>query len=172
MAEYKFRKLFQLSGAGEFTDPESYESMWAYSIRYPGTDHSTPGRYRIRITRMSAKDFIILMGGDPTDADPQGYSIQGLLEKWTNNGWIHCLDWMGNPTSSNEEIESDLNEMFQAFTTGLPTDKNWEIPPRPPPRPKRKDAKDKKVPTFEVIEGDKTEKPTKKDGDDPSFDWI
>ena len=37
---------------------------------------------------------------------------------------------------------------------------------------KRKDTKDKKVPTFEVIEGDKTEKAPKKDVDDPSFDWI
>lgn len=170
MAEYKYRKLFQLGGSGEYTDPESYESVWAYSVKYPQTDHSTPGRYRIRITRMSAKDFILMMGGDPKDADPQGWSIQGNLEKWLSGGWVQCLDWLGDPNSSNAEIEEDLNEMFKAFTTGMPTEKNWDIPAPKPPSPKKKETKDKPKP-FTVIEGDKPAKSEKKETD-PSFDWI
>tara|TARA_Y100001973_G_C5174268_1_gene320919 strand:- start:461 stop:976 length:516 start_codon:yes stop_codon:yes gene_type:complete len=171
MADYRSRKLYQIGASGETDDPESYESMWAYSVKYPHAEYSTPGRYRIRITRMTAAEFIMMMGGDPSDADPDGYSLQGQLEKWTDKGWLQCLDWLGSPTSTNKEIEADLNEMFQSFTTGMPTEKNWDapVPPRPPTKPTKKGE-----PKLKIIEGDKkeTEENPPKKSDDSSFDWI
>mgnify|MGYP001400932797 CR=1 FL=1 len=174
MAEFKVRKLFQLGASDTTGVPESYESVWAYSVRYPHTEYSTPGRYRIRITKMTAQEFITMMGGDPATIGPtEGYSIQGYIEKWTDKGWLHCLDWIGNPDASYGEIEQDLNDMFQAFTTGVPTEKKWEapVPPRPPPI----DRTGLKKPKFTVVEGDKPDPPQPASGskdESPDFDWI
>ena len=67
-AEYEVRKLYDVS---TIVGPESmtYESMWAYYIRYPGSDHSTPGRFRIRITRMTSSEFLAMMGIDEENYD-------------------------------------------------------------------------------------------------------
>ena len=74
-----------------------------------------------------------------------------------------CLDWMGNPDSTEAQIEDDLNEMFESFTTGVPRDSVEEeytpIPRRPP-----KKTRAKKVPSQKP-------KPFKK-GDESDFDWV
>jgi hypothetical protein len=85
---------------------------------------------------------------------------------------LHCLDWIGNPDSTFKEIEQDLNDMFQAFTTGVPTEKDWDatIPPRPPP----KEKETSKPPKFTVHDGERKDSQPKTGsvGDDPGFDWI
>ena len=121
MAEYCVKKLYHACSLAGPENSESYESIWAYFIKYQLSSSSIAGRFRIRITKMSAVDFIAMMGGNPENVPPDGFSIQGFVEKWTNNGWIHCLDWLGNPETPNLEIESDLLEMFKSFTTGIPT---------------------------------------------------
>ena len=110
MAQYKVRKLFKLSTPSGTDIPESYDSVWAYSVQYPGADHRTPGRFRIRITRMTAEEWMLMMGQDPGESRPDGFSVQADCEKWSSTGWIHCLDWIGHPESMADEIESDLLE--------------------------------------------------------------
>ena len=154
MGKYKVRKLYQTkSDAGP--DHTAYESMWAYTVEHASSTQPIPGRFRIRVTKLPAAEYVAMMGGDPSDFEG-GESVQGFLEKWSDKGWLHCLDWLGNINSSVENIENDLLKMFESFTTGTPTNKSWNsnLPPTPykPPKPKKN-----KKPKLEIIEGDKPE---------------
>ena len=111
---------------------------------------------------MPAGDFVAMMGGDPSDVEG-GESVQGFLEKWSDRGWLHCLDWLGDINSSMETIEEDMLKMFESFTTGQPTEKNWNSKITPStPKPKKKTKK----PDLKVIDGDK------KDSSDDDLEWI
>ena len=117
MAEYEVKKLYS---ATTNIGPESvtYESMWAYYITFDHADASIPGRFRIRITRMTSNEWLSLMGMDNDDITDAayGYSIQGYVEKWSDKGWLQCIDWLGDPESNIKTIEQDLLEMYEAFT--------------------------------------------------------
>lgn len=122
-AEYTVKKLYELATATS-EDSKTFESMWGYSLSYLGKVES--GRVRIRITKMSASDFLAAFGKNPEadeyeTSDLSGYSISGYLEKWHNEqGWVQCLDWLGEPEASNLDIEKDLLNMFKSFVTGIP----------------------------------------------------
>ena len=163
MVEFKRRCLYRSTNSVGLNGPEMFESMWAYTIKYPGTDHRTPGRYRIRITKMTGSDFMALMGQEVEEHEVViDYSMQAFVEKWGSDGWIQCLDWIGDPDSSMRDIEKDLNEMFQAFTTGEPVGSDFHGsmgppgPPRPTPVKPRKNAQE----------------PPKPSKPEPDFDWI
>ena len=172
MAEYQVRKLYNVSTAGG-TDSETYESMWAYYIRYPQTVTNLPGRFRIRITKMTAAEFMNMMGYDESESAPGGYSIQGYIEKWSDKGWQQCIDWIGAPDSTTDDIEKDLLEMYKAFTTGQPAKiEQPDYTPSPPPkRPTpKKSSSNASVINFP---SDKTKNTTKKPKEDSDgFDWI
>ena len=57
MAEYEVKKLYNIT-TGDNGSSETYESLWAYYIHYPSTETNLPGRFRIRITRMTAEEFM------------------------------------------------------------------------------------------------------------------
>ena len=172
MAEYQAKKLYNVSTMIGITS-ETYESMWAYYIRYPSTETNLPGRFRIRITRMTADEFMSMMGMEEHPVSPDsGFSIQGYVEKWSDKGWLQCLDWIGSPDSSNEKIELDLIEMFKAFTTGQPADITCtDATPRPipptSPRTTTHPKKDLKVIPFPEI-APRPDNPEKPD----DLDWI
>ena len=175
MAEYEVRKLYDIATQPD-AESGTYESMWAYYIRYPQAEYSTPGRFRIRITRMTAGEFMAMMGVEEEHHIPPGaYSIQGYIEKWSDKGWLQCIDWIGAPESSNTQIEQDLLEMYEAFTTGRPTTIASYDPP-PPPRKPKKATPQRSSPTlikFPSKEKDEnkdssTENKAKKD----PFDWV
>ena len=137
MAEFKRRCLYKITTPNEPNVPEIYESLWAYSIQYSSGAAPTPGRYRIRITKMSGAEFMAMMGKEvDEDSAELEHSTQAYIEKWTPTGWVHVLDWIGDPGMSPMEIEIELNEMYASFTTGEPLGKTFEadIGPRPPPR--------------------------------------
>ena len=139
MAEFKRRCLYRATNSVGGDGPEMFESVWAYSVQYPGADHRTPGRYRTRVTKMTGVEFMAMMGREMDEEDlAVEYSMQAFLEKWTADGWVNTLDWIGNPDSAMTEIENELNEMFQAFTTGEPvgSDFHGSMGPPAPPRPK------------------------------------
>ena len=140
MAEYQVRKLYNVSTTIN-SESGTYESMWAYYIRYPQTETNIPGRFRIRITKMTASEYMAMMGLEEGEySSSSGYSIQGYIEKWSDNGWIQCLDWIGPPGTTNDKIEKDLLEMYRAFTTGQSTDIDQDgYPPPPPKKPKTTD---------------------------------
>ena len=168
---YAKRKLWSHKARLGLEDNFAYEAVYAYSLNYPGALHSTPGRYRIRISKMPAADFIKSFSEEvdisTIDADSLQvtFTMQAFLEKWAAEGWIPCLDWMGDPESSMDQIEEELNDMFQAFKTGIPrksVDDEWEPFPFKP-APKRK--KTAKPPV-------KTPKKPSGGDDDSDFDWI
>ena len=123
-AEYTVKKLYEVATGGN-EESKTFESMWGYSLSYLGKVET--GRVRIRITKLSASDFLAAFGKSPNDdeyarAEFSGYSISGYLEKWhKNKGWLQCLDWLGEPDASNYLIEKDLLAMFKAFVTGQPS---------------------------------------------------
>ena len=174
MSEYRARQLYNVSTAIN-PESETYESMWAYYIRYPQTETNIPGRFRIRITRMTASEFMAMMGLEEGEYTPSsGYSIQGYIEKWSDKGWIQCLDWIGPPDSTNDKIEKDLLEMYRAFTTGQTADidQGGYPPPSPPPLK----SKTVKPGGLTVINFPPKKKPKTEDGKatppDPDFDWV
>lgn len=163
MAEFKRRCLYRATNSIGQDGPEMFESMWAYTIQYPGADHRTPGRYRIRISKMTGAEFLAMMGHDvdPSEISIE-YSMQAFVEKWGSDGWIQCLDWIGDPDSTISDIEKDLNEMFQAFTTGEPVGSDFHGSMGPPGPPKPVPVKPKK----------NAHTPPKPPKEEPDFEWI
>lgn len=166
MAEFKRRCLYRATNCIGEDGPEMFESVWAYTVQYPGADHRTPGRYRIRITKMTGAEFMAMIGQEIEEGGIAiDYSMQAFLEKWSAEGWISTLDWIGNPDSSMTDIENDLNEMFQAFTTGEPvgSDFHGSVGPPCPPRPKPvKPERKTQTPDFT----------NPSDSEDPDLEWI
>ena len=127
---------------------------------------------------MTASEFLALMGMDEEQySTTAGYSIQAYAEKWSDKGWLHCLDWIGAPDTTMDEIEKTLCEMFKSFTTGQAADiDNHPVPVSPlPPVPPTQNPK--KTPDLQVLKFPKkteAEPKDKKDkkGPDDDFDWI
>ena len=169
---YAKRKLWSHKAKLGLEDNFAYEAVYAYSLNYPGAMHPTPGRYRIRISKMPAADFIKSFSEEvDVSSLEEGslsvtFTMQAFLEKWAAEGWIPCLDWMGDPDSSMDQIEEELNDMFEAFKTGIPrksVDGEWDPFPFKPAPKKRRTAKPPKP------KGPR--KPAGGD-DDSDFDWI
>lgn len=191
-AEYSVKKLYEVS-TDTSEDSKTFESMWGYSLSYLGKVES--GRIRIRITKMSASDFLAAFGKNPEaeeyqESELSGYSVSGYLEKWhADKGWMQCLDWLGEPDASNLDIEKDLLDMFKSFVTGMPSKLLLSDPlTRPSPgRPKKysssidfskyveKPSEKPNPPDGSKDDSSKSKKdrPVKKDkGDSDDFDWI
>ncbi len=188
-AEYTVKKLYEVS-TGTSEDSKTFESMWGYSLSYLGKEDT--GRVRIRITKMSASDFLAAFGKSPdadeyASSDLSGYSISGYLEKWQKDtGWIMCLDWLGEPDASNLTIEKELLDMFKAFVTGMPSSMISDFPDEGPasPRPNYKSSidfskyivKPTKIDEDDYPVDDKpkaaAKKPKKDVDDDDEDDWI
>lgn len=166
--DYKKRCLYRIRTDGSSSSPDMLESTWAYSYIYPGAVSSTPGRYRIRITKLTGASAASMFGVDPSDIEDVGslFTVQAYLEKWTSEGWLMCLDWMGDPDDSNKKIEKSLNDMFESFITGVPLEEDIVTPIiRPRPESPRKEPVSPNVIPFAPI----VENPSKKDDD---MDWI
>jgi hypothetical protein len=118
--EFKCRKIIESS---DQSAGSTNETVWAYTLKT--SKEAKSGRYRIRISRYSREQIAAFAGGD-VDSLPEGfdYGLQASLDHFDfSNGWIPLLDWMGNPESTDKEIQRDLNEQIQAFLTGVPTTK-------------------------------------------------
>ena len=105
-SKFAAKKLYEVT-TGAMYESESTQSMWAYSVHYE--EKVTSGRMRMTIQKISASEVIEALGGSMTDETQQkvvGYTVQAFLERWSQtNGWMHVIDWMGNPSSSFVEIE-------------------------------------------------------------------
>ena len=168
MGKFLRKKLFEVTtGTGSGTT----ETMWAYTVVHdtPGSKPSV-GRFRIRITRLTAAEMMESLGASPDDipSDLTGQSLQAYLEKWSSDhGWMACLDWLGGPNADNYQIEDDLCRMFKAFITGEPEDiapPDFSFPP--PSFPKKKTSA---VPPKKSDQS-KPKQPPK--DETPDFDWI
>ena len=179
---YQSKCLFRNTNATYGRDASAIESVWAY---LHGVETKKTGRYRIRITKMSAAE-LVQMGVAPEDTPPDFYGLQATLDQWhQDHGWLALFDWVGDPMAEIEDIEKDLGRQFQAFITGLAMDEDFQFdlpkPPKPgkgPKKPKKHYGKAFKIPGGKMIKypdlkgipKDKINKVPKIDPDD--FDWI
>ena len=152
------------------------EEIWAYKFE-KGTDDKTvkTGRYRIRYQK-SDQSFMFtdneLSEADIaafTDAmNTHGPAISAEASHWhSEKGWMECLDWMGEPITSHEQVCEELNNQFRSFITGTPLEKVFYSVPTPKKAPK-KETSDIKIPTAEVTVDKEPDKGT----DESDFDWI
>jgi hypothetical protein len=155
MAVYENRLLFRQTRDDENGITKALESTWAYTIQL-GTSAPIPGRYRIRIHNV---EFI-----EPEQGISVGNQVVCILEKWSNEGWLDCLEYIPHTLTEDPfAIEMQLNDMFKSFTTGIPSDvPNDFAPIDRPPRPKKS-----KVAPPEVVVPPVTDKP-----EPPDFEWI
>jgi len=168
---YKKKCLFRNSNGAYGRDASAIESVWAY---LHGTDEKKTGRYRIRITKMSAQE-LVAMGLAPEETPAEFYGLQASLDKWhDHNGWLPLFDWVGDPNSEIYEIEKDLGSQFEAFMTGISVDDNFSFDLPKPPRPTKPDAKKPpfKIPTPDVGVGTSEPESSDDKDDSPDFEWL
>ena len=171
---YKSKCLFRNTNATYSTDASAIESVWAYLF---GVETKKTGRYRIRVTKMSAGD-LIAMGLAPEETPSDFYGLQANLDQWhESHGWLPLFDWVGDPTSDIEHIEQDLGKQFQAFVTGVAMSEAFDFDLPKPPKPSKKPKKPKKfkVPDKTVKYPDLKDIPKDKINDipdDSDFDWL
>lgn len=166
---YKKKRLFKNSNATWGKEPTAQESVYAYL--YGAGETKSTGRYRIRITKMSAEE-LVAMGVAPEGTPPDFFGMQASLDKWhVDHGWMPLFDWVGDPEASLGRIEKDLNGQFQAFVTGisLEEDFSFDLPPTPKTKkiklPPKVDKKDDTPDDIEEPSGDKPD-------DDSDFEWL
>ena len=165
---YKKKCLFRNTNGSFTKEATAVESVWAYLY---GVDTKTTGRYRIRVTKMSAQE-LIAMGLAPEETPPEMYGLQANLDRWhEDHAWLPLFDWVGDPMAEIEAIEKDLGKQFQAFVTGISIDEafGFDLPPKPPRKVPTAKKKPFKVPPPEITA--EAEKPSKKDDSD-DFEWL
>lgn len=175
MAQFKRIKLFS-NLTTLSTDNVIYDEIWVYKLL--SDSGAVKQKYRIRYQRTDsaaltygftdeeAKAVDELMGG-------YGPAVSCTLEVWEREGWVRCLDWMGDPTASMVTACKEINEQFKAFITCVPVEETFKSSvPKPPKRPKKKDETPwKKSDKIDISDlGDA--KPNDVPDTDPDFDWI
>ena len=165
---YKKKCLFKNSNATWGKEPTASESVYAYL--YGTDDTKQTGRYRIRITKMSAAD-LVAMGMAPEGTPPDFFGMQANLDKWqVEHGWIPLFDWVGDPEASLHAIEKDLNKQFHAFVTGVSLEEDFSFDLPKPPSPEKntfKTPKKEKPQDTPEVPDNKVPKE-----DPPDFEWI
>ena len=165
---YKSKCLFRNTNGSFTREATAIESVWAYLY---GVDSKTTGRFRIRVTKMSAQE-LIAMGLAPEETPPDMYGLQANLDRWhEDHAWLPLFDWVGDPMADIEAIEKDLGKQFQAFVTGIAIDETFgfDLPPKPPRKVPAAKKKPFKVPPPEITP--EAENPSKKDDSD-DFEWL
>lgn len=167
--EYRKRCLFKNTNESTGMDATALEAIYAYMY---GTDENKKaGRYRIRITKLTAEDMVSMgmMSEDQSSIPEMVFGIQATLDLWRESvGWLSTLDWVGDPMSSVAQIEKQLNNQIKAFLTGNSLEENFSFDLPIPPKKKKTHQK---PPDLKVVDGEK-EEPPKKPTEEPDFDWI
>ena len=165
---YKKKCLFSNSNGSWGKEATCQESVYAYL--YGTGDGKQTGRYRIRITKMSAAD-LVAMGMAPEGTPAEFFGMQANLDKWhLENGWIPLFDWVGDPDATLRKIEQDLNEQFQAFVTGITLEENFSFDLPKPPKKKSIKLPPKPEDKKSTVEEEQDE-PSSSD-DSPDFEWL
>lgn len=166
---YKSKLLFRNTNGSYTSEASAIESVWAYLY---GVDKKVTGRYRIRVTKMSAAE-LVAMGLAPEETPPDFYGLQANLDRWhEDHGWLPLFDWVGDPLAEIEDIERDLGKQFEAFATGMSIGESFGFDLPKPPKPKDRTGLKKpfKVPPPEITPDPPTEDKKKCDPDD--FEWL
>lgn len=174
MAQFKRVRLFtNLTTMGP--DNIIYDEVWVYKLV---TDNgSTKQRYRIRYQKTDNAMLAYGMSEEDSEAMNEvmssfGPAISCVLDVWHDEGWVKCLDWMGDPLASMDLACHELNDQFKSFITCVPMKSgdfmgSTPFTPNPPRSSKKKKDFD---PVKTPDKGDsKTNKPPY---EDPDLDWI
>jgi len=165
---YKKKCLFRNTNGSWGREATAQESVYAYLYGLDETKQT--GRYRIRITKMSAAD-LMAMGMAPEGSPSEFFGMQANLDKWhLEHGWVPMFDWVGDPDASLRNIEKDLNAQFQAFVTGISLEENFSFDLPEPPKKKSVKLPPKPKDQKPEVKGDK-EEPSSSD-DSPDFEWL
>ena len=166
---YKSKCLFRNTNGSFGREASAIESVWAY---LHGIEKKKTGRYRIRITKMSAQELVAI-GLAPEETPSDYYGLQASLDTWhESHAWLPLFDWVGDPNTEIEDIEEDLGKQFEAFVTGIALDEAFGFDLPKPPAP-IKLPKSKK-PTKPVDPQPEEEPPESNDtSEDPDDDlWL
>tara|TARA_B100000900_G_scaffold294391_1_gene253168 strand:+ start:118 stop:648 length:531 start_codon:yes stop_codon:yes gene_type:complete len=176
MPQFKRSRLF--TNISTLT-PENiiYDEVWVYKLV---TDNGArKEKYRIRYHKTDAPTELSGITEEEAEIigqmlDQYGPAISCTLDVWKPNGWVRCLDWMGDPSLPMDLACMELNDQFKAFVTGIPCSSSFEswTPPAPPKKPKKKDVPWKKSDKINISDIDTTKRNDIPDGDPPDFDWI
>jgi len=175
MSEFQSRLLYKQESSAVINEQEPVTvSSTIYAIRflYPGASQHTTSRLRITCTYRDADQF---------------EAHAGVIERWSDKGWILLDDYTDNVLAfhSEDEFRKRLHDYAHAFILGIPLvsiDKSYvpdAIPPTTPRKstPKRLfDFETKETPKSEKIKSNKKNNydigSSKNDDDDDDLDWL
>ena len=174
-SEFQSRMLYTQKSSAIINEQEPVSvssTIYAIKFMYPGASQHTTGRIRITCTYRDTDQF---------------ESHAGVIEKWSDKGWILLDDYTDDVLAfhSEEEFRHRLHDYAHAFILGVPLtviDKGY-IPDSIPPTTPRKSTP-KRLFDFEPKENLKSEKKksdlkdnydtgsSKNDDDDDDLDWL
>ena len=175
MTDFQSRILYTQKSSAIINEQEPVSvSSTIYAIRfmYPGATQHTTGRIRITCTYREADQF---------------ESHAGVIERWTDKGWILLDDYTDDVLAfhTEEDFRKRLLDYAHAFIMGVPltaVDKGYVPDNIPPPKPRK--STPKRLFNFEPKETPKPEKikpkpkdnydtgSSKNDDDDDDLDWL
>ena len=175
-SEFQSRLLYTQKSSAIINEQEPVSvSSTTYAIRfmYPGASQHTTGRIRITCTYRESEQF---------------EAHAGVIERWTDKGWILLDDYTDDVLAfhDEEEFRKRLLDYVHSFIMGIPLtviDKGY-VPDNMPP-PKARKSTPKRLFDFEPKKTTKQEK-TKSvqkdnydtgsskndDDDDDDLDWL
>ena len=176
-SEFQSRMLYTQKTAAVINEEEPVSvSSTIYAIRflYPGAQQHTTGRLRITCTYRDSDQF---------------EAHAGVIERWTDKGWILLDDYTDSVIAFNseEEFRKRMLNYAHSFILGIPlsiVDTHYntgfalEGPPAKKPSSKRYFDAEKK--SLNIPKSNKKEEKkdiydkssSKKDNDDDDLDWL
>ena len=175
-SEFQSRLIYKQESTAVINEEEPVSvSSTIYAIRflYPGAQQHTTGRLRITCTYRDSDQF---------------EAHAGVIERWTDKGWILLDDYTDSVIAFNseEEFRKRMLNYAHSFILGIPLtaiDKGY-VPDNIPPSTPRKSTP-KRLFDFETKETPKPEKikakskdnydtgsSEKGDDDDDDLDWL
>ena len=174
-SEFQSRLLYTQKSSAVINEQEPVSvSSTIYAIRfmYPGASQHTTGRLRITCTYRETDQF---------------ESHAGVIERWTDKGWILLDDYTDDVLAFHTETDfrKRMLDYAHAFIMGIPltaVDKGY-VPDSIPPSSPRKSTP-KRLFDFEPKKSPKSEKikpkikdnydtgSSKGDDDDDDLDWL
>ena len=174
-SEFQSRLLYTQKSSAVINEQEPVSvSSTVYAIRfmYPGASQHTTGRLRITCTYRDSEQF---------------ESHAGVIERWTDKGWILLDDYTDDVLAfhAEEDFRKRMLDYAHAFIMGVPltaVDRGYVPDNIPPPKPRK--STPKRFFDFEPKTKTKTEETktsvkdnydtgsSKKDDDDDDLDWL
>jgi len=110
MSEFKTRLLYSQKTAAVINEEEPVtvsSTIYAVKFLYPGASQSTTGRIRITCTYRDTDQF---------------EAHAGVIERWTDKGWILMDDYTDEVLAfhSEDEFRKRLLDYSHAFILGIP----------------------------------------------------